>query len=52
MVTWENRLEYCVLFDMNCSGMQPFALDFKPYVHPIYNAILARLANQDQDQVC
>ncbi|KAL5982815.1 Cullin-associated NEDD8-dissociated protein 1 [Asimina triloba] len=25
--------------------------DFKPYVHPIYNAILARLANQDQDQL-
>lgn len=24
--------------------------DFKPYVHPIYNAIMARLANQDQDQ--
>ncbi|KAG1370006.1 hypothetical protein COCNU_15G003720 [Cocos nucifera] len=25
-------------------------LDFRPYVGPIYNAILARLANQDQDQ--
>ncbi|URE47190.1 Cullin-associated NEDD8-dissociated [Musa troglodytarum] len=25
-------------------------LDFKPYINPIYNAILARLANQDQDQ--
>ncbi|KAK1276188.1 Cullin-associated NEDD8-dissociated protein 1 [Acorus gramineus] len=25
-------------------------LDFKPYVRPIYNAILSRLANQDQDQ--
>ncbi|RZC88476.1 hypothetical protein C5167_016279 [Papaver somniferum] len=24
--------------------------DYKPYVHPIYNAILTRLANQDQDQ--
>ncbi|CAN6475376.1 unnamed protein product [Victoria cruziana] len=24
--------------------------DFKPYVHPIYNTILGRLANQDQDQ--
>ncbi|XP_042493227.1 cullin-associated NEDD8-dissociated protein 1-like [Macadamia integrifolia] len=24
--------------------------DFTPYVHPIYNAILTRLANQDQDQ--
>ncbi|WOL01566.1 cullin-associated NEDD8-dissociated protein 1 [Canna indica] len=25
-------------------------MDFKPYVGPIYSAILARLANQDQDQ--
>ncbi|MCL7040559.1 hypothetical protein MKW94_007879, partial [Papaver nudicaule] len=24
--------------------------DYKSYVHPIYNAILTRLANQDQDQ--
>lgn len=24
--------------------------DFGPYVHPIYNAIMARLTNQDQDQ--
>ncbi|KAI3912613.1 hypothetical protein MKW92_005460 [Papaver armeniacum] len=24
--------------------------DYKPYIHPIYNAILTRLANQDQDQ--
>ncbi|XP_024967055.1 cullin-associated NEDD8-dissociated protein 1 isoform X3 [Cynara cardunculus var. scolymus] len=24
--------------------------DFKPYVHPIYNAIMSRLTNQDQDQ--
>lgn len=24
--------------------------DFKPYVHPIYNAIMTRLTNQDQDQ--
>eukprot|EP01018_Ginkgo_biloba_P019172 Gb_04165 [translate_table: standard] len=28
----------------------PSVFDFKPYVHPIYNAILTRLANQDQDQ--
>jgi cullin-associated NEDD8-dissociated protein 1 len=28
----------------------PQVFDFKPYVHPIYNAILTRLANQDQDQ--
>lgn len=24
--------------------------DFTPYVHPIYNAIMSRLTNQDQDQ--
>lgn len=24
--------------------------DFRPYVHPIYNAIMARFTNQDQDQ--
>ncbi|AEC05595.1 cullin-associated and neddylation dissociated [Arabidopsis thaliana] len=24
--------------------------DFKPFVHPIYNAIMSRLTNQDQDQ--
>uniref|UniRef100_A0A803NAM7 TATA-binding protein interacting (TIP20) domain-containing protein n=1 Tax=Chenopodium quinoa TaxID=63459 RepID=A0A803NAM7_CHEQI len=24
--------------------------DFKPFVHPIYNAIMTRLTNQDQDQ--
>ncbi|XP_052877228.1 pre-mRNA splicing factor SR-like 1 [Gossypium arboreum] len=28
---------------------QGFGFDFKPYVHPIYNAILSRLTNQDQD---
>ncbi|KAF8405638.1 hypothetical protein HHK36_007714 [Tetracentron sinense] len=27
-----------------------YGFDYKPYVHPIYNAILTRLANQDQDQ--
>ncbi|KAF3321511.1 cullin-associated NEDD8-dissociated protein 1-like protein [Carex littledalei] len=26
------------------------SLDFRPYIGPIYNAILTRLANQDQDQ--
>uniref|UniRef100_A0ACD5V930 Uncharacterized protein n=1 Tax=Avena sativa TaxID=4498 RepID=A0ACD5V930_AVESA len=26
------------------------SLDFKPYIGPIYNAIFARLSNQDQDQ--
>ncbi|KAL5657056.1 hypothetical protein ACJX0J_030219, partial [Zea mays] len=29
---------------------QTTAVDFKPYVGPIYNAILGRLVNQDQDQ--
>ncbi|TYH24405.1 hypothetical protein ES288_A03G089500v1 [Gossypium darwinii] len=28
-----------------------FGFDFKSYVHPIYNAIMSRLTNQDQDQV-
>ncbi|XP_068647216.1 cullin-associated NEDD8-dissociated protein 1 [Aristolochia californica] len=31
-------------------NFQACAFDFKPYVQPIYNAILTRLANQDQDQ--
>ncbi|XP_077231558.1 cullin-associated NEDD8-dissociated protein 1-like [Tasmannia lanceolata] len=31
-------------------NFQACAFDFKPYVHPIYNAIMTRLANQDQDQ--
>lgn len=31
--------------------MQKCTLDFRPYVGPIYDAILTRLANQDQDQV-
>ncbi|RWR90283.1 cullin-associated NEDD8-dissociated protein 1 isoform X1 [Cinnamomum micranthum f. kanehirae] len=31
-------------------SFQACSFDFKPYVRPIYNAILARLANQDQDQ--
>jgi hypothetical protein len=31
--------------------VQTTAIDFKPYVGPIYNAILGRLVNQDQDQV-
>ncbi|PIA55279.1 hypothetical protein AQUCO_00800179v1 [Aquilegia coerulea] len=31
-------------------NFQACNFDFKPYVHPIYNAILKRLANQDQDQ--
>ncbi|CAA6667789.1 unnamed protein product [Spirodela intermedia] len=31
-------------------NLESSPLDFTPYVHPIYDAILARLANQDQDQ--
>ncbi|KAJ8618736.1 hypothetical protein MRB53_014922 [Persea americana] len=31
-------------------SFQACSFDFKPYVCPIYDAILARLANQDQDQ--
>ncbi|KAF9684918.1 hypothetical protein SADUNF_Sadunf03G0000300 [Salix dunnii] len=31
-------------------NIQSFGFDFKPYVHPIYNAIMSRLTNQDQDQ--
>ncbi|KAK9054826.1 hypothetical protein SSX86_025905 [Deinandra increscens subsp. villosa] len=30
--------------------IQVFDFDFKPYVYPIYNAIMSRLTNQDQDQ--
>lgn len=31
--------------------VQTSSLDYRPYVTPIYKAILTRLANQDQDQV-
>ncbi|KAG2656249.1 hypothetical protein PVAP13_1KG070300 [Panicum virgatum] len=31
-------------------NLEASAVDFKPYIGPIYNAILGRLANQDQDQ--
>jgi hypothetical protein len=31
--------------------VQKTVVDFEPYIGPIYNAILGRLANQDQDQV-
>ncbi|CAH9109572.1 unnamed protein product [Cuscuta epithymum] len=30
--------------------IQGHSFDFRPYVHPIYNAIMARFTNQDQDQ--
>ncbi|XP_052204710.1 cullin-associated NEDD8-dissociated protein 1 [Diospyros lotus] len=31
-------------------NFEVYGFDFKPYVHPIYNAIMSRLTNQDQDQ--
>ncbi|WRX27438.1 TATA-binding protein interacting (TIP20) - like 2 [Theobroma cacao] len=31
-------------------NLEVLDFDFKPYVHPIYNAIMSRLTNQDQDQ--
>ncbi|KAL2460609.1 Cullin-associated NEDD8-dissociated protein 1 [Abeliophyllum distichum] len=31
-------------------NIEGYGFDFKPYVQPIYNAIMARLTNQDQDQ--
>ncbi|XP_031392996.1 cullin-associated NEDD8-dissociated protein 1 [Punica granatum] len=31
-------------------NIEVYGFDFKPYVRPIYNAIMSRLTNQDQDQ--
>lgn len=31
-------------------NIEDFGFDFKPFVHPIYTAIMSRLTNQDQDQ--
>ncbi|KAL7002106.1 Cullin-associated NEDD8-dissociated protein 1 [Sarracenia purpurea var. burkii] len=31
-------------------NIEDYGFDFKPYVRPIYNAIMLRLTNQDQDQ--
>ncbi|KAK6915846.1 TATA-binding protein interacting (TIP20) [Dillenia turbinata] len=31
-------------------NIEGYGFDFKPYVHPIYDAIMSRLTNQDQDQ--
>ncbi|XP_022976335.1 cullin-associated NEDD8-dissociated protein 1-like [Cucurbita maxima] len=31
-------------------GIEGHGFDFRQYVHPIYNAIMSRLTNQDQDQ--
>ncbi|KAI3695011.1 hypothetical protein L1987_77999 [Smallanthus sonchifolius] len=33
-----------------CPNIKVSDFDYKPYVHPIYNAIMSRLTNQDQDQ--
>lgn len=41
-----------IFIEIGCLVMQTYTLEFRPYVGPIYNAILTRLANQDQDQVC
>ncbi|KAL0384662.1 UNVERIFIED_CONTAM: Cullin-associated NEDD8-dissociated protein 1, partial [Sesamum radiatum] len=30
--------------------IKDYGFDFKPFVHPIYTAIMSRLTNQDQDQ--
>ena len=42
---------YVIFFNVCYFVMQASAVDFRPYIGPIYNAILGRLANQDQDQV-
>ncbi|KAL9263206.1 Cullin-associated NEDD8-dissociated protein 1-like protein, partial [Drosera capensis] len=31
-------------------SVEGFAFDFKPYIHPVYKAIMSRVTNQDQDQ--
>ncbi|KAL0364961.1 UNVERIFIED_CONTAM: Cullin-associated NEDD8-dissociated protein 1 [Sesamum angustifolium] len=31
-------------------NIEDYGFDFKPFVHPIYTAIMSRLTNQDQDQ--
>ncbi|KZV43714.1 hypothetical protein F511_00265 [Dorcoceras hygrometricum] len=31
-------------------NFEAYGFDFRPYVHPIYSAIMSRLTNQDQDQ--
>ncbi|XP_030444160.1 cullin-associated NEDD8-dissociated protein 1-like [Syzygium oleosum] len=33
-----------------CPNIEVHGFDFKPYVHPIYDVIMSRLTNQDQDQ--
>ncbi|XP_020398764.1 luminal-binding protein 3-like [Zea mays] len=37
-------------YKVTVEALRTTAVDFKPYIGPIYNAILGRLANQDQDQ--
>ncbi|KAL5667252.1 hypothetical protein ACJX0J_019473, partial [Zea mays] len=37
-------------YKVTTEALRKTAVDFKPYIGPIYNVILGRLANQDQDQ--
>ncbi|VVA33832.1 Hypothetical predicted protein [Prunus dulcis] len=37
------------LFHVVRLNIEGIGFDFKPYVHPIYNAIISRLTNKDQD---
>ncbi|KAJ6928183.1 hypothetical protein NC651_012014 [Populus alba x Populus x berolinensis] len=37
-------------YKVTAEALRGFGFDFKPYVRPIYNAIMSRLTNQDQDQ--
>ncbi|KAI8024192.1 Cullin-associated NEDD8-dissociated protein 1 [Camellia lanceoleosa] len=37
-------------YKVTAEALRGYGFDFKPYVHPIYNAIMSRLTNQDQDQ--
>ncbi|KAL4299350.1 hypothetical protein AHAS_Ahas17G0092100 [Arachis hypogaea] len=33
-----------------CPSIEGSGFDFRPYIHPIYNGIMSRIINQDQDQ--
>ncbi|TVU32710.1 hypothetical protein EJB05_24458 [Eragrostis curvula] len=37
-------------YKVTAEALRASSVDFRPYIGPIYNAILGRLANQDQDQ--
>ena len=49
--TWSTLLSDFYFIYFCCFVVQTSSVDFRPYIRPIYNAILGRLANQDQDQV-